>query len=41
MPVVVGGGKPFFAARRKLLLRLAEHRVFASGAMFLRYERAG
>ncbi|HEU4422713.1 MAG TPA: dihydrofolate reductase family protein [Pilimelia sp.] len=41
MPVVVGGGKPFFAARKKLRLRLAEHRAFPSGAMFLRYERAG
>lgn len=41
MPVVVGGGKPFFAARKKLRLRLAEHRAFASGAMYLRYERAG
>jgi dihydrofolate reductase len=40
MPVFVGGGKPFFAARKKLQLRLAEHRAFASGAMFLRYERA-
>lgn len=41
MPVVVGGGKPFFAAHKKLQLRLAEHRAFPSGAMFLRYERAG
>jgi dihydrofolate reductase len=41
MPVVVGGGKPFFAARKKLRLRLAEHRTFPSGAVFLRYERAG
>ncbi len=41
MPVVVGGGKPFFAARKKLRLRLAEHRAFASGAVYLRYERAG
>jgi dihydrofolate reductase len=39
MPVVVGGGKPFFAARKKLQLRLAEHRAFASGAVYLRYER--
>jgi dihydrofolate reductase len=41
MPVVVGGGKPFFAARKKLRLRLAEHRAFASGTVYLRYERAG
>ena len=40
MPVVVGGGKPFFAARKKLRLRLAEHRVLASGTVYLRYERA-
>jgi dihydrofolate reductase len=39
MPVVVGGGKPFFPAGTKLHLRLAEHRAFASGAMYLRYER--
>jgi len=42
MPVVVGGGKPFFAARRPTLrLRLSEHHAFASGAVYLRYERAG
>jgi len=40
MPAVVGGGKPYFAARKKLLLRLVEHRAFALGALFLRYERA-
>lgn len=40
MPVVVGGGKPFFSSHRRLRLRLAEHRSFPSGAMNLRYERA-
>jgi hypothetical protein len=39
MPVVVGGGKPFLPARKKLRLRLAEHRAFASGTVYLRYER--
>lgn len=39
VPVAVGGGKPYFPARRRLQLRLAEHRAFASGAMSLRYER--
>jgi dihydrofolate reductase len=41
MPVVVGGGKPFFPARKRLELRLVEHRAFPSGAIYLRYERAG
>lgn len=40
MPVAVGGGKPFFPASKRLRLRLAEHRTFASGAVYLRYERA-
>jgi dihydrofolate reductase len=39
LPVVVGGGKPFFAARKKLELRLVEHRAFPSGTVYLRYER--
>jgi dihydrofolate reductase len=40
-PVAVGGGKPFFpAARGQLRLRLAEHRAFPSGALYLRYRRA-
>lgn len=38
-PVAVGGGKPFFPARRELRLRLAEHRAFESGALYLRYRR--
>jgi dihydrofolate reductase len=40
MPVVTGGGKPYFAVNKPLRLRLVEHRVFASGAVSLRYERA-
>jgi dihydrofolate reductase len=40
-PVAVGGGKPFFPQRRERLnLRLCEHRAFASGAVYLRYERS-
>lgn len=39
MPVAVGGGKPFFPVGKKLHLRLVEHRAFASGAVYLRYER--
>jgi dihydrofolate reductase len=42
VPVAVGGGKPFFpTGRERLRLRLSEHRVFASGTVELRYERAG
>ncbi|WP_129667888.1 dihydrofolate reductase family protein [Phytoactinopolyspora endophytica] len=40
MPVVVGGGKPFFPAGVELKLQLAEQRTFASGTVFLRYTRA-
>lgn len=40
-PVAVGGGKPFFPlGREQLALRLAEHRAFPSGALYLRYRRA-
>jgi dihydrofolate reductase len=40
-PVVVGGGKPFFpVGSERLQLRLVEHRAFASGALYLRYQRA-
>ena len=39
MPVVVGGGKPFFASGRELRLRLAESRALDSGAVYLRYVR--
>jgi dihydrofolate reductase len=39
VPVAVGGGKPFFPAGERLQLRLAEQRTFASGGLYLRYER--
>jgi len=35
IPVVLGGGKPFFGAGKKL----AEQRAFDSGTVYLRYER--
>jgi dihydrofolate reductase len=41
-PVAVGGGKPYFPAdgqQLRLRLRLLEQRAFASGALYLRYER--
>ena len=39
-PVAVGGGKPYFpAGGEQLRLRLLEQRAFASGALYLRYER--
>ncbi|UGQ11631.1 dihydrofolate reductase family protein [Yinghuangia sp. ASG 101] len=38
-PVIVGGGKPYLPVREKLLLRLVEHRCFASGTTFRRYTR--
>jgi dihydrofolate reductase len=42
MPGVVGGGKPFFPAdARRLRLRLSGQRAFGSGAVCLRYVRAG
>jgi dihydrofolate reductase len=41
MPVAVGGGKPFFPTGRSLRLRLVEQRAFASGAVYLRYDRPG
>lgn len=40
MPATVGGGKPFFPVGRRLRLRRTEHRCFASGVVYLRYERA-
>ncbi|NED99737.1 dihydrofolate reductase family protein [Phytoactinopolyspora halotolerans] len=41
VPITVGGGKPFFPVGKKLNLRLAEQRVFASGAVYLCYEHLG
>ncbi|WP_327351267.1 dihydrofolate reductase family protein [Streptomyces sp. NBC_01304] len=42
MPVLVGGGKPYYpVGAGQLRLRLAEQRSFASGAVYLRYEREG
>jgi len=38
-PVVLGGGKPFFAADARLDLELVETRTFASGVVYLRYRR--
>lgn len=39
-PVAVGGGKTYFpAGGEQLRLRLLEQRAFASGALYLRYER--
>jgi dihydrofolate reductase len=39
-PIVLGGGKPYFAhLDRPLNLRLVETRTFASGVVLLRYER--
>jgi hypothetical protein len=39
-PVAVGGGKPYFpVGGGQLRLRLLEQRAFASGALYLRYER--
>ena len=41
VPVAVGGGTPYFpAGRDQLRLNLAESRTFASGQLYLRYERA-
>lgn len=40
-PIVLGGGKPYFAALdRPLRVRLVETRTFAGGIVLLRYERA-
>lgn len=40
VPVVVGGGKPYLPAGERLQLRLAGQHTFASGAVYLHYERA-
>ena len=40
-PVVLGAGTPFFPALEKpITLRLAEKRLFHSGVVYLRYQRA-
>ena len=38
-PVVLGGGKPFFAADTRMDLELVETRTFGSGVVYLRYRR--
>ena len=39
-PVVVGGGKAFFAGDTRMDLKLVETRTFGSGVVYLRYRRA-
>ena len=39
-PVVLGGGKPFFAGETPMDLELVETRTFGSGVVYLRYQRA-
>jgi dihydrofolate reductase len=39
-PVVVGGGKEFFAGDTRLDLELVETRAFGSGVVYLRYRRS-
>jgi dihydrofolate reductase len=41
VPALTGGGKPYFPLGADLRLRLIEQRAFASGAVYLRYERVG
>jgi dihydrofolate reductase len=38
-PVVLGGGRPFFAGDTRLDLELLETRIFGSGVVYLRYGR--
>jgi riboflavin biosynthesis pyrimidine reductase len=38
-PVVLGGGKPFFAGDTQIDLELVETRTFGSPAVYLRYRR--
>jgi dihydrofolate reductase len=38
-PVVLGGGKPFFADDTRIDLELVETRTFGSGVVYLRYRR--
>lgn len=39
-PVVLGGGRPFFAGGTPVDLELVESRSFGSGVVYLRYRRA-
>jgi dihydrofolate reductase len=39
-PVVLGGGKAFFAGNTRMDLELVETRPFGSGVVYLRYRRA-
>jgi dihydrofolate reductase len=39
-PVALGGGKPFFAVRKRVDLELLETRTFSSRVVYLRYRRA-
>jgi dihydrofolate reductase len=39
-PVVLGGGKAFFAGNTRMDLELVETRTFGSGVVYLRYRRA-
>lgn len=39
VPVVLGGGTPYFPPGASVELRLAETRAFSAGTVFLRYER--
>jgi dihydrofolate reductase len=38
-PIVLGGGKPFFAGGTRVDLELVETRTFAAGVVYLRYRR--
>jgi len=41
VPVLIGGGKPFFPPGRHLDMELVEEHRFPSGTVYLRYQRAG
>ncbi|MGH8913745.1 MAG: dihydrofolate reductase family protein [Acidimicrobiia bacterium] len=41
VPVIIGGGKPFFPPGRQVDLELVEEHRFPSGTVYLRYQRAG
>jgi dihydrofolate reductase len=38
-PVVLGGGKPFFAGDTRMDLELVETQAFGSGVVYVRYRR--